>query len=167
MAQTLTMELVCWWQERTIQRVDSGIANQPRMDEKRARTPLEGRLRNIMYEFESAWHDTADKPKWRIDQEMSTSKWNVQTISDEDKKLKWMSKIAFIKFGLVGIDFTATKQIVHCLTLLLPSATTNKTGIVRIQGSFLRRMPSKYKVGARLHTRAKKDTWLLGLSTSS
>ena len=57
-----------------------------------------------MFEFERAWHDTADKRKWRIDQEVSPSKWNVQTVRDEDNKLKWMSKIAFTKFGLLAGD---------------------------------------------------------------
>ena len=57
-----------------------------------------------MFEFERAWNDISDKPKWRNDQEESPSKWNVQTVSDEDNKFKWMSKIAFTKFGLVGVD---------------------------------------------------------------
>ena len=52
-------------------------------------TPLEGRLRNIMAEFERAWSDIAVKPQWRIDEEISASKWNVQVVSDDDNKLKW------------------------------------------------------------------------------
>ena len=61
-------------------------------------------MRKIISELEAAWQDTAVKPKWRIDQEESPSKWNVQTRSDEDDKSRWMSKISFVKFGLVGVD---------------------------------------------------------------
>ena len=54
---------------------------------KGALLPLEGRLRRVMSELDESWQGTAPKPQWRVDQEESPSKWNVQMKLDEADKL--------------------------------------------------------------------------------
>ena len=107
-----------------------------------------------------------DKPQWRIDQEISPSKWNVQVVSDEDNKLKWMSKIAFTKFGLVGVDVKSHQKKI---ALPYPAITTGNDKQDRnCEDARLLRAPSAIKIqsGGLLHICAKMGTWLLGPSTN-
>ena len=127
---------------------------------------MEGRLRNIMAEFESAWNDNAIKPQWRIDQEMSPSKWNVRVISNEDHNLKWMSKIAFTKFRLVGVDVERQQKN---NALPYPAITSGNDNQDRnCENARLLPAPIAIKIqsGARLHIYANMGTWLLGPSTN-
>ena len=65
----------------------------------------------IFTEFEKAWQGAPTRPKLRIDEEETAETWNVEIKYGDDDKLKWMSKIAFAKFGLVGIDVKSHQTI--------------------------------------------------------
>ena len=41
---------------------------------------------------------------WEEDQELYHEKWDVRIPVDAEGKLKWMSKISFKQFGLIGVD---------------------------------------------------------------
>ena len=58
----------------------------------------------ILSELEEAWHGTAIRLRWLVDQEESPMKWDVQMKFEEDDKLKLMSRISFERNGLVGVD---------------------------------------------------------------
>ena len=66
--------------------------------------PLEGRLRSIMRQTASAWNDCGDMPRWKVDQVQNPGAWEVRMVLDPDPKPKWMSKVSFNQFGVVGVE---------------------------------------------------------------
>ena len=43
-------------------------------------------------------------PRWKVDQVQNLGVWEVRMVLDPDPKPKWMFRISFNKFGLVGVD---------------------------------------------------------------
>ena len=66
--------------------------------------PLEGRLRAILRRIANSWSGDSSTPLWRDDQELHPEKWDVRIPLEAEGKPKWMSKISFNRFGLVGVD---------------------------------------------------------------
>ena len=66
--------------------------------------PLEGRLRAIMRRMAGSWTGGSDTPQWKEDQILNPGRWEVRMALDPDPKLKWMSRISFNQYGLVGVD---------------------------------------------------------------
>ena len=66
--------------------------------------PLEGRLRAIMRRMAGSWAGGSDTPQWKEDQILNPGRWEVRIAFDPDPKLKWMSRISFNQYGLVGVD---------------------------------------------------------------
>ena len=66
--------------------------------------PLEGRLRFIVRRIASSWTGVCNTPLWKENQEHYPEKLEVRIPLEADDKLKWMSKISFHQFGLIGVD---------------------------------------------------------------
>ena len=43
-------------------------------------------------------------PRWKVDQVQNLGVWEVRMVLDPDPKPKWMFRISFNQFGLVGVD---------------------------------------------------------------
>jgi hypothetical protein len=66
--------------------------------------PLEARLARICRELELAWSSSGPKPSWRLSQEHDPEIWNVYRTEPVSGRVKCYSRIAFSRFGLVGLD---------------------------------------------------------------
>ena len=66
--------------------------------------PLEGRLRAILRRISNSWSGGCNTPVWREDQELYHETFDLRIPFDAEGNLKWMSKISFKQFGLIGVD---------------------------------------------------------------
>ena len=66
--------------------------------------PWVTRLWHILRERAATWKPVLQTPSWRIQQVELPSAWNIQLPDDEASTSRWYSRIAFSRFGLVGVD---------------------------------------------------------------
>ncbi|CAE7257788.1 unnamed protein product, partial [Symbiodinium necroappetens] len=66
--------------------------------------PWVTRLWHILRERAASWKPGVPIPSWRLQQIELPSAWNMQLPGDADSRNKWYSRIAFSRFGLVGVD---------------------------------------------------------------
>ena len=66
--------------------------------------PWVTRLWHILRERAAAWKPGVQIPSWRLQQIELPSAWNIQLAGEADSSSKWYSRIAFSRFGLVGVD---------------------------------------------------------------
>ena len=66
--------------------------------------PWVTRLWHILRERAASWKPGVPIPSWRLQQIELPSAWNIQLPGDADSRSKWYSRIAFSRFGLVGVD---------------------------------------------------------------
>ena len=76
----------------------------PQWLNKSASLPFEGRLRRILARLGTPVCFDRRVPRWRRDQVDHPDKWNVKTSTVPGDDPRWMSRIAFEKDGLVGVD---------------------------------------------------------------
>eukprot|EP00439_Symbiodinium_sp_Y106_P055377 s232_g7.t1 len=73
--------------------------------------PWVTRLWHILRERAAIWKPDVQTPSWRLQQVELPSAWNIQLPDAEASTSRWFSRIAFSRFGLVGVDIKSHQTL--------------------------------------------------------